>query len=136
MEALENVGTIFYELGTFEGFSFRDDRAIERTLSAQEVVDWDHCRDGEAEFWPSGDHAGVALVFKDRSAVMGSELGDLSRLLHELGGDCMENFARIYYAIAVGGGALSDLSGSDIEDHNLHIFIGSLANYEASYVPQ
>lgn len=35
-----------YELGTFEGFNFRDQSAIERNVTAQEVVDWDHDRVG------------------------------------------------------------------------------------------
>ena len=73
-----------FDLGKFEGFSFRDQAAILRPISAEEVVNWDHDRDGEAEFWPSGDVPEVALLFKGRSSVSGSELLDLDRILAEM----------------------------------------------------
>ena len=38
------------DLGTFEGFNFRDQAAIMRRLTAEDVVNWDHDGDGEAEF--------------------------------------------------------------------------------------
>ena len=79
--------SIGFDLGTFEGFNFREQSAIERTLVALEVVAWDHDREGEAEFWPSEDHAGVAVVFVGRSSINGSELVALDRLLEALGGD-------------------------------------------------
>lgn len=116
---------ICFDLGTFEGFNFRDQGAIEETLSAQEVIDWDHDKRGEAEFWPSGDHAGVSLVFKDKSSVTASELIALDRLLEELGGDSLENSIRIYYAMSVSCGRLSELSAESVEDQMVHIFVGS-----------
>ena len=36
------------DLGTFEGFNFREQCAIERILSANEVIEWDHDKKGEA----------------------------------------------------------------------------------------
>ena len=71
----------------FEGFNFRTQSAIQRNLTASEVVEWDHDQKGEAEFWPAGDRPEVGLIFRHRSAVTGAELLELDRLLDELGGD-------------------------------------------------
>ena len=49
----EGLSELHFDLGTFEGFSFRHDQAIDRNLTAAEVVGWDHDAAGEAEFWPS-----------------------------------------------------------------------------------
>jgi len=117
--------TIEFDLGTFEGFNFRTQSAIERVLTAVEVVAWDHDRNGEAEFWPAGDRAEVALLFKSKCAVTASELVDVDRLLNELGGDCSGNFLRIHYAINVSGVDLSALSAEMVEDQFLHVFIGT-----------
>jgi hypothetical protein len=81
-----------FDLGTFEGFNFRDQSAMWPNRTAQEVVDWDHDKDGEAEFWPSGDNEAVLVVFKGQSSVAASKLMALDGLLHELGGDTDENF--------------------------------------------
>jgi len=67
----------------------------ERNLTAQEVVDWDHHREGQAEFWPSGDHSGVALVFGNQQAVTASEIFALDFLLDQLDGDTERSFLRI-----------------------------------------
>ena len=115
---------LFFDLGTFEGFNFRDQSAIEKTLTAEEVIHWDHDRNGEAEFWPSGDHAGVSLVFKGQTSVTFSELVDLDRLLQGLGGDDSENFLKVYYAIRIFGANLSTLTANELEDYNLHLFLG------------
>jgi hypothetical protein len=40
---------LVFDLGTFEGFNFRSQSVIERVLTAGEVVEWNHDRDGEAE---------------------------------------------------------------------------------------
>ncbi len=116
---------IRFNLGTFEGFNFRDQSAICTSLTASDVVHWDHDRNGEAEFWPSGDRPEVTLLFRGRSAVNGSELADLDRLLDELGGDSPENFMRIYYAVNSGGAELGELSATAVEDQNLSLFFGS-----------
>lgn len=113
-----------FDLGTFEGFNFRNQSAIEKSLTADEVVHWDHDKEGEAEFWPSGDNAEVALVFHGQSSVTFSELVALDNLLRELGGDETENFLKIYYALTSGGADLSTLTASAVEDSNLSIFIG------------
>ena len=64
---------LHFDLGTFEGFNFRLSGAIDRVLTAEEVVNWEHDAHGEAEFWPSGDHPGVALLFKYKTAVIAGE---------------------------------------------------------------
>ena len=117
--------TLDHDLGTFEGFNFRDQSAIERTLTGQEVVQWDHDAEGEAEFWPSGDHTGVATVFKGRTSITYSDLLALDRALTEIGGDNPEDFLRIRYAVNVHGLALADLTVNQLDDLNLYIFLGT-----------
>ena len=116
--------TIHFELGTFEGFNFRNQSAIPRLLSASDVANWDHDGKGEAEFWPSGDRPELLRIF-NRSSVSGSELLDLDRLLNDLGGDSTENFLRIHYALNICGEDLGELKAEQVEDHNLHVFLGT-----------
>ena len=112
------------DLGTFEGFNFNTQSAIAQNLTAQEVVAWDHDRQGEAEFWPAGDLPEVALIFQGRSSVSASELLDLDRVLVEMGGDARENFLQIHYAVNNCGNSLHTLSAEDAQDQCLHIFSG------------
>ena len=114
-----------FNLGTFEGFNFRSQSAIDRILTAAEVVEWDHDRQGEAEFWPSGDRREVALIFEHRTSISASELLALDRLLEELGGDSVENFLRIHHALEIGVGDLAGLSREAVEDESLEVFLGS-----------
>src|ERR1035441_6636482 len=125
-----------FDLGTFEGFSFRDQSAMWPNRTADEVVNWDHDKNGEAEFWPSGDNEGVHLVFKGSSSVTSAELIALDELMAELGGDSEVNFLRIHYAISTCGARLEELSGSQIEDQNVQFFFGDCftdARKEAAY---
>jgi len=114
-----------FDLGTFEGFNFRTQSAIYHPLSAQDVVNWDHDRQGEAEFWPSGDRPEVAILFRHRTGVTGSELVELDRLLAELGGDTVDNFLRIHHAVNTRGAALATLTRNAVEDNCLDVFLGS-----------
>ena len=116
---------LHFDLGTFEGFSFRDQQAVDHILSAEEVVQWDHDANGEAEFWPSGDVPEVALLFKSQSAVSASELLALDALLQELGGDSTCNFLRIHYAVSCCGEDLADLARDEIEDLPIQIWEGT-----------
>ena len=113
-----------FDLGTFEGFNFRSQSAMWPNRSADDVVNWDHDLEGEAEFWPSGDNDGVQLLFKNSSSVTAAELRALDELLDELGGDSDVNFLRIHYAMSVCGGDLEELSAGQIEDQNLQIYFG------------
>lgn len=114
-----------FNLGSFEGFNFRDQSAIDRELSAEDVIGWDHDRHGEAEFWPAGDQAGVALLFSAQNSVTATELLALDRLLDELGGDSIENFLKLRHTLSVSSKDLCGLTGAEVEDQNTHIFTGS-----------
>ncbi len=114
-----------FDLGTFEGFNFRTQSAIERTLTAEEVINWEHDQHGEAEFWPAGDNAGVSVVFRNRTAVTGSELTLLDELLASCGDDSMENMLRVYFAVNLRGHALDELTAEQLVELDLYIFMGS-----------
>lgn len=115
---------IHFDLGMFEGFNFRHQSAMDRCLTATEIVAWDHNRQGEAEFWPDGHHAGVTLVFKDQGAVTASELLRLDRLLECMGTDALVNFVSIYYAVRVRGADLCELTTADLDDNSIYVFTG------------
>lgn len=116
------TGTITFEFGSFEGFNFRQQSAI-LNLTARQVVEWNHDEAGEAEFWPAGDHTGVALVFWNQDAVTASELLELDRVLHDLGGDSIESFLRVYYMMRICGTPLAGLSAAGIDEVNVHFFL-------------
>ena len=126
--SLETASTgtpaIRFNLGSFEGFNLRNQSAIERELSAQDVIGWDHDRNGEAEFWPAGDKAGVSLVFGNQNRVTATELLALDRLLGELGGDILENFLKLRHTLGVSTTDLCALTGAEVEDQNVHVFVG------------
>ncbi len=124
MATTGNITKCAFDLGTFEGFNFRDDSAIERLLTADEIVEWDHDGDGEAEFWPSGDNSGVYLLFKSQSSVTGEEISLLIRLLGELGGDSVENFLKLHHARSDLGWELGSITREMIEDLSVYIFQG------------
>jgi hypothetical protein len=97
----------------------------DRNLTADEVLDWDHDGAGEAEFWPAGDHPGVASVFDRKSAVTGSELEALDDLLRQLGQDDTEIFLRIRYAVHDRGLDLAGLTAAEVEDAPLYLYRGT-----------
>lgn len=113
-----------FNLGSFEGFNFRSHSAIEQTLTAEDVIDWDHDAKGEAEFWPSGDSPEISLLFEAKREVTASDLISLDRLLGKLGGDLSESLLRIHYAVNVCGAPLHELTVDAMEDQCLHIFFG------------
>lgn len=117
--------TLRFDLGTFEGFNFRDQGAVERKLTGEDVVNWNHDKDGEAEFWPSGDNDGVALVFKGRTAVTGGELVALDQLLDTMGDDSDENMLQIYFALSYCGESLQEVNAEKVQDNAPEIFMGS-----------
>jgi hypothetical protein len=116
---------LHYDLGTFEGFSFLQQCAIPKTLTAEEVVEWDETKPGEAEFWPAGDNRGISLIFKNKSAVTAVDLCVADVLLDALGGDSDENYLKIYYAVCVCGLAFASLNAAKIEEETLHIYFGN-----------
>ncbi len=110
------------DLGTFEGFNFRDQSAIERVLTAEDVVNWDHDGDGEAEFWPSGEDPLVKGIFSGN--VTASDLTALAELLTNLDGDRTEDLLRIQFAIRVQGYDFSRLTVQDLDDRPPMFFYG------------
>ena len=120
--------TLRNDLGTFEGFSFRHQSAIFPNLSAQDVIDWDHDNQGEAEFWPSGDHSGVRVTLGNKSSVTATEIKILDELINDLG-DTTEAYLKIRYATQVLGKDLFTLTVGDIEDMNVFIFSGTSFTY-------
>ena len=116
------TSALTHDLGTFEGFSFRHQSAIFPNQTADSVVSWDHDSKGEAEFWPSGDHEGVALVFSGLNSVSASELIQLDHLLSELENDSVETYVRLHYLISIQGESLGDLTAETVDDFCCHIF--------------
>ena len=117
--------TLKHNLGTFHGFNFRDDGPIKRKLTDEDVVWWDHDANGEAEFWPNGDHLGVKTVCSGRTSITAMELRALDRLLTDLGDDSEAAFLRIHYARSVLGLSLCKLTAMDVEEQNVQVFNGS-----------
>ena len=102
------------DLGTFEGFNHRDQQAIFPNLTAQEMVDWDHDRHGEAEFWHSGDNAGIASILTSGDIPVNDVIA-LDRLRSELGDD-ISTLAKISYLTEHDGHRLQELEADTIED--------------------
>ncbi|HAB17725.1 MAG TPA: hypothetical protein PLX89_00780 [Verrucomicrobiota bacterium] len=121
----QNNQTINYDLGHFEGFNFRTESAIERALTAQDIVAWNHDRDGEAEFWPAGNKPELSVVFEGQNCVTASELLALASLLDDLGGDTQENYLSVYFAVAIHGGSLGKLTADQIRDQAPCCFFGT-----------
>jgi len=121
---MNQTRTIPYDFGHFEGLNFRTQSAMERLLTAQEVVDWDHDREGEAEFWPTGNKWELTVIFDGRNTVTASELLDLSGLLEELGGDTVENYLAVYFAVNIQGGNLDELKAEGVQDRAPSCFLG------------
>ncbi len=115
--------TIHFNLGTFEGFNLREQSIVEGNLTAEQVIHWNHDRQGEAEFWPAGERPEMYLVF--RGTMTGTELLALDRLLVALGGDTPENFLRIHWAMYWRGTELCSLTAQSIEDDFVHVYCGT-----------
>ena len=124
MQTLKTMPTI--DFGTFDGYNLEHDKAI-INISAADLILYDHELNGESEFWPNGDNAGLQLIIKGTSKttshVTGSELLEIDRILLELGGDLLENYVKIYSAMN-SGWSLGTLTGNIINDLQTYIFIG------------
>jgi hypothetical protein len=112
-------------LGTFEGFNFRRQCAIERTLTVEEVIHWEHDADGEAEFWPAGDCRLLSALFGGRNTVTGTELRQVVALLDASDGDDEETLLRLYFLVNVQEVDWEAITASTLEDMNVHLFRGS-----------
>ena len=122
------------DFGTFEGFNFRDQSAIEQVQTPNEVVQWDHDAQGEAEFWPSGDAPLIRGIFPRN--VTGSDLVALGELLEQMGGDRCQDLLRIQFAVQVLGHGRDTLTAQEMDDVQPMIFYGQTAmdaRKEAAY---
>ena len=116
--------TLNHDFGAFTGFNYREDAPIERPLTGEDVVWWDHDRGGEAVFWPKG-HMGLAILCSERKWITGMELRTLDRLLTDLGDDSKETYQRIHFARSQLGISLNKLTVQEVEGVNLQGFTGS-----------
>ena len=107
------------DIGTFEGFIFRDQCAIFRTLTADDVIEWDHDANGEAEFWPAGDNVFTRGLLPG-TACSGSEVQEVVRIFEELDG-CPEELAKAVY-LRDRGADLSEITRQAIDDSCLYVF--------------
>lgn len=114
-----------HNLGMFERYSFATQGTIFPNHSAQDVLDWDHNTDA-VEFWPCGDHEGVALVFYRQTAVTATELIKLDDLLTAIGNDAIETYAKIHWLMSVDGYALNELTADMVTGLDVYYFIGEL----------
>jgi hypothetical protein len=111
----------YVDLGTFHGFSFRDQCALPGEYTADQVIEWDHDKQGEAEFWPSGDTAITYAVFEHKSSVTASEITQLTELLEELD---ESDHVKLIYAMAEGY-SLDQLDANQIQDLCCYVFEGN-----------
>ena len=112
------------DLGTFDGYNLEHDKSI-INISAADLILYDHELSGEAEFWPSGDNVGVRMVFKDlnlNGRVTGEMLLSLKKIILEMGGPSLTNYAILHHAIHYNGETLETISASELLDLNLHVF--------------
>lgn len=108
-----------YDIGTFEGFNFRDQSAIDHILTAQEVLDWDHDGDGEAEFWPHGNNPFTSYLLPENSC-SDSDVREVIRIFYETEGRPAELAKACYMRDC--GTALEDITSEAINDACLYVF--------------
>ena len=107
------------DLGRFEGFNFREDCAIETTLTADDVINWDHDANGEAEFWPDGSNVFVAKLLPGTSCTA-EEISEVMRIFEELHG-LRHDLAKAVY-LRDRGSPLEDISRRAIGGSCLYVF--------------
>ena len=106
-------------LGMFEGFNFSKQSAIDRNLTAEEVLDWNHCADGEAEFWPDGSNPFVTKLLP-RTSFSPDELREVMRIFEEVDAEPIQLAKAIY--MHEQGSSLADIGSRTIDDSCLHVF--------------
>ena len=121
------MSVIQHDLGLFEGYSSANQGPIFPHHNAQAVIDWDHTAD-TVEFWPCGDHEGVALVFYRQTAVSAVELIQLDDLLTAIGDDSIETYARIHWLMSLDGYPLDELRADIVRNLDAYYFISELGS--------
>lgn len=108
----ESPPKIDNDLGTFEGFSFTRDCAIEEALTAEEVLNYPE----EAEFWPSGENRLVAELLSWKTTTH-SELLALDALMSAIGEE------RLVAAIPLvrEGYRVSEITEDLLDERSFHV---------------
>lgn len=112
-------GEVTEELGMFEGFNFRSQSAIERLLTAEDVLNWDHDAEGEAEFWPDGSNPFVQKLLPG-TACTAAELREVARIFEELENSPHDLVKAIY--LRDQGESLEEIGRQSIDDSFLYVF--------------
>ena len=107
------------DLGEFEGYNFREMSAIFPNHSAQEVIDWDHDGQGEAEFWPEGSNTFVRLLADGNCSA--SDLIEIDRIFSELDNNEQELIKAVYLK-QNNGLNLKDITREAIDDACLYVY--------------
>lgn len=108
-----NPPRIENDLGTLLGFSFTSQCAIERTVTAEEILTYPE----EAEFWPSGDNALVAALL-DWKTTKPSELLALDALMTQVG----EHPLIAAIALIRDGYRISEITEDLLDERSVHVF--------------
>lgn len=107
------------DIGRFEGFNFREQSAIDDILTAQQVLDWDHDADGEAEFWPHGCNPFTSYLLSGNTCT-DSEVREVIRIFAETEGRPEELAKAIYLRDC--GRSLEDITSEAINEASLYVF--------------
>ena len=107
------------DLGYFEGFNFRTQSAIFGSLSAEDVVNWDHDGKGEAEFWPEGSNDFVRLLAHGNCSA--SDLIEMDRIISVLENDERELIKAVYLH-ENHGAKLEEITREAIDDACLYVY--------------
>lgn len=107
------------ELGFFEGFNFKTQSAICKQLTAEDVINWDHDEQGEAEFWPEGGNIFVRELLGTNCT--GSELIEIDRIFSELHG-CEYELCKAVYLKSMHGHELEEITRDAIDDECLYVY--------------
>lgn len=108
------------DLGFFEGFNFKTQSAICKQLTADDVINWNHDRQGEAEFWPEGSNVFVKQLLTCENCTAG-DLVEIDRIFSELGGNEYE-LCKAVYLKSMHGEDLEHITRETIDDACLYVY--------------
>jgi len=111
--------TVDNDLGFFEGFNFKTQSAIDKQLTAEDVINWDHDEQGEAEFWPEGGNVFVKELVNGNCT--GNDLLEIDRIFSELHG-CEYELCKALYMKSMHGSELEQITRDAIDDECLYVY--------------
>ena len=100
-------------LGTFIGVYAKTGEWLWGPFTAEEVIAWDHYKDGIVEFYPSGNRPEVRHLLGFFGHASARVLTSLDKVLQGLGGDTLHNFLLIHYVV---NGLEYDLESTPLKD--------------------